>query len=98
MSTDITRRAGIAALLGMAAVPWQAGAAGLGGGVLRVALLADMQNSDPHQFTTRNFPLIKNLYDSLIEYDPAGGAVPGLATAWCAILPPRAHRRRWMRR
>jgi peptide/nickel transport system substrate-binding protein len=29
-----------------------------------------------------NFPLIKNLYDSLLEYTPEGKAVPSLATAW----------------
>ena len=82
MSIGITRRLGLGAVLGMAAVPWQARAAGLAGGTLRVALLADMQNYDPHQFTTLNFPLIKNLYDSLIEYDAGGMPVPGLATAW----------------
>ena len=43
---------------------------------------ADITNFDPQQFSTVNFPLIKNLYDSLIEYTPDGKAVPSLATAW----------------
>ncbi len=82
MAIEITRRSGIATMLALAAAPGMARAAGLKGGTLRVALLADMQNYDPHQFTTLNFPLIKNLYDSLIEYDAAGKPQPSLATAW----------------
>ena len=39
-----------------------------------------MTNFDPQQFSTVNFPLIKNLYDSLLEYTPDGKAVPSLAT------------------
>ena len=35
--------------------------------------------SIPIQFSSVNFPLIKNLYDSLIEYTPEGKAVPSLA-------------------
>lgn len=54
----------------------------LKGGTLKVAVLADMTNYDPHQFSTVNFFLIKNLYDSLIEYTPEGEAIPSLATAW----------------
>lgn len=69
-------------MLALAAAPWQARAADLKGGTLRVAILADIQNYDPQQFSTLNFPLIKNLYDSLIEYAPDGTAVPSLATAW----------------
>ena len=41
-----------------------------------------MTNFDPQQFSTVNFPLIKNFYDSLLEYTPDGKAVPSLATAW----------------
>src|SRR5690606_6218612 len=33
-------------------------------------------------FSTVNFFLIKNLYDSLIEYTEKGEAVPSLATEW----------------
>ncbi|BCP52075.1 hypothetical protein K32_06920 [Kaistia sp. 32K] len=62
--------------------PAQAEEAALKGGTLRVAVLADLTNFDPQQFSTVNFHLIKNLYDSLIEYTPEGEAVPSLATAW----------------
>ncbi|MCU0984273.1 MAG: ABC transporter substrate-binding protein [Acetobacteraceae bacterium] len=55
-------------------------------GTLRVALLADIANFDPHQFSFVNASLIKNLYDSLIEYTPEGRAIPSLAEAW-AIAP-----------
>lgn len=55
-------------------------------GRLRVAILADMTNFDPMSFSAVNFPIIKNLYDSLIEYTPEGRAVPSLATAW-SIAP-----------
>ena len=54
----------------------------LEGGTLRVGILNDMTNYDPMQFSTVNFFLIKNLYDSLIEYTPEGEPVPSLATDW----------------
>jgi len=54
----------------------------LKGGTLRVGLLTDMTNYDPQQFSTVNFHLIKNLYDSLIEYSPEGEPLPSLATEW----------------
>jgi peptide/nickel transport system substrate-binding protein len=54
----------------------------LKGGALKVAVLADMTNFDPQQFSTVNFFLIKNLYDSLVEYTPDGQAIPSLATEW----------------
>lgn len=54
----------------------------LEGGTLRVGILDDMTNYDPMQFSTVNFFLIKNLYDSLIEYTPEGEPVPNLATEW----------------
>ena len=57
-------------------------AADLKGGRLRVALLTDVVNFDPHQFSSVNAPLIKNLYDTLIEYSPEGLAVPALASGW----------------
>ncbi len=53
---------------------------------LRVAVLADIANFDPHQFSFVNATLIKNLYDTLIEYTPEGQAIPSLASAW-AIAP-----------
>src|SRR5687767_2016215 len=54
----------------------------LKGGKLRVAILADIHNFDPMQFSGVNFPLIKNLYDSLIEYTPEGQPIPNLASEW----------------
>src|SRR5262249_22511167 len=54
----------------------------LRGGTLRVAVTADILNFDPMAFAGVNFPLIKNLYDSLIEYTPEGQAIPSLASAW----------------
>jgi peptide/nickel transport system substrate-binding protein len=54
----------------------------LKGGRLRVAVLADINGFDPQSFLTVNFPIIKNFYDSLIEYTPDGKAVPSLASAW----------------
>jgi peptide/nickel transport system substrate-binding protein len=56
---------------------------------LRVAIVADIANFDPHQFSFVNAPLIKNLYDSLIEYTPDGKPVPSLATEW-SIAPDSA--------
>ena len=55
-------------------------------GPLRVAILGDISNFDPQSFLAVNFPVIKNLYDSLVEYTPDGKVVPSLATAW-AIAP-----------
>lgn len=76
-------------LAGLGATALGAGTLGLpdmalaaGGGTLRVALRDDMTNYDPMQFSTVNFFLIKNLYDSLIEYTEDGEAVPNLATEW----------------
>lgn len=52
------------------------------GGTLRVAILQDVSNFDPQSFLAVNFPLIKNLYDSLLEYGPDGEPLPSLASAW----------------
>lgn len=52
------------------------------GGTLEVALLADIDEFDPQAFSAVNFPIIKNLYDSLIEYTADGEAIPWLATDW----------------
>ena len=68
----------VTALLSPLSVQAQA----LKGGRLRVAILADIVNYDPAQFSSQNFPLIKSLYDSLIEYTPEGQAIPNLASAW----------------
>ncbi|MBU3737349.1 MAG: ABC transporter substrate-binding protein [Rhodoferax sp.] len=80
------RRTGLKGLMLTAAsvLLWSglASAQELKGGKLRVALLTDVVNFDPQQFSSNNFPLIKNLYDSLIEYTAEGQAVPSLATSW----------------
>jgi peptide/nickel transport system substrate-binding protein len=86
MKPVIARRTVLAASLAVAATtlvsPLSAQAQALKGGRLRVAILADVVNFDPAQFSSQNFPLIKSLYDSLIEYTPEGQAVPSLASAW----------------
>jgi peptide/nickel transport system substrate-binding protein len=91
MSIRITRRAGLAGLLALPALS-NAGAQAPAprGGRLRVALLADVNNFDPQSFLAVNFPVIKNLYDSLIEYTPEGRAVPSLATAWTVAPDSRS--------
>ena len=93
MSKGFTRRSGLAGMGLLAASPLlgadRAAAQSLKGGTLRVAILFDIQNFDPQQFSGINFPLIKNLYDSLIEYTDSGEAVPSLATAW-KIAPGNA--------
>ncbi len=76
----LTRRAGLA--LSAAALFSRARAAELKGGQLRVGITAEISNFDPQSFLVLNFPLIKNLYDTLIEYTPDGKPVPSLATAW----------------
>jgi peptide/nickel transport system substrate-binding protein len=86
MKPAIARRTVLAASMALAATvlvsPLSAQAQALKGGRLRVAILADVVNFDPAQFSSQNFPLIKSLYDSLIEYTPEGQAVPSLASAW----------------
>lgn len=49
---------------------------------IRVGILEDIANFDPHQFSFVNAVLIKNLYDSLLEYTPDGKVQPSLATAY----------------
>jgi peptide/nickel transport system substrate-binding protein len=63
-------------LVGPAAVAQQAA------DTLRVAVVADIANFDPHQFSFVNASLTKNLYDSLIEYTPEGKPIPSLAESW----------------
>ena len=52
------------------------------GARIRVGILDDIANFDPHQFSFVNAVLIKNLYDSLLEYTPDGKVQPSLATAF----------------
>src|SRR3954453_18439167 len=54
----------------------------LKGGTLRVGVLQDVVSYDPQAFSTVNFPVIKQLYDTLIEYTPDGKPIPSLASAW----------------
>ncbi|MEO6626003.1 MAG: ABC transporter substrate-binding protein [Burkholderiaceae bacterium] len=86
MHSKIHRRTVLAASIALGAtalvLPLGAQAQALKGGKLRVAILADVVNFDPAQFSSQNFPLIKSLYDSLIEYTPDGQPVPSLASAW----------------
>ncbi len=93
MSRRMTFRTGLATSLVAAAftvsVAVEAFAQELRPGRIRVGMLADINDFDPMAFSTVNFPTIKNLYDSLIEYTPEGRAVPNLAESW-TIAPDNA--------
>ena len=85
MDMRVTRRGAIlggAAAGGIITAGWPARVAGLKGGTLKIALLTDVVNFDPLQFSSNNMPLIKNLYDALVEYAPDGTVIPWLASAW----------------
>ena len=69
-----------AALAG--AMPMMQGGAHAQAARIRVGILDDIANFDPHQFSFVNAVLIKNLYDSLLEYTPDGKVQPSLASAW----------------
>ena len=75
MTIGFTRRAGlkgsVAAGTTMLFAPLAAQAQALKGGTLRVALLADIVNYDPHQFSAVNMPVMKNMYDALIDHAEA---------------------------
>ena len=82
---SIVRRIAGALALGTSlalAAPAPTFAQQVSGGTLRVAVIADIANFDPHQFSSVNASLIKNLYDSLLEYTPDGKAIPSLAESW----------------
>ncbi len=53
-----------------------------GGKPLRVALLNDIVNFDPMQFSSQNASIMRNLYDTLIDYDESGKPVPALAESF----------------
>lgn len=93
MSRRMTFRTGLATSLVAAAfavsVAVEAFAQELRPGRIRVGMLADINDFDPMAFSTVNFPTIKNLYDSLIEYTPEGRAIPNLAESW-TIVPDNA--------
>lgn len=75
-----TLLAGTAALgLGATLAPASAQTALKGDRPMRIALLADFVNYDPHQFSSQNAIIMRNLYDTLIDYDDAGRPMPALA-------------------
>ncbi len=76
------RRICLVLALVFAVLPRPGAAAELKGGTLRVGILFDIANFDPLQFSAVNYPVLKNLYDSLIEYTADGKAIPGLAQSW----------------
>ncbi len=86
MTQVVNRRtllAGVAGLgLAGAVAPGVQAQALKGGKPLRIALLADFVNYDPHQFSSQNATIMRNLYDTLIEYDDAGKPVPALAESF----------------
>ena len=90
--TKLSRRqfgmAGLALAGVSLAEAFPASAQQLKGGRLRVAVLSELANYDPQQLSTVNFHVIKNLYDSLIEYTPEGKPEPSLATEW-TIAPDK---------
>lgn len=86
MKHDPIRRSGLKGAMALAAsslvLPRAGHAQALKPGRLRVAILMDIRNFDPAQFSFENAVLIKNLYDTLLEYTPEGQAIPSLASAW----------------
>ncbi len=86
MSQMINRRTLLAGAAGLglagAMAPGAQAQALKGGKPLRIALLADFVNYDPHQFSSQNATIMRNLYDTLIEYDEAGKPVPALAQSF----------------
>lgn len=86
MKPDLVRRAVLVAgsllAAGALVAPSLAQAQALKPGKLRVAVLADIANFDPAQFSSVNFPVLKNLYDTLLEYTAEGKAIPNLASDW----------------
>jgi len=87
---QLTRRqlvqlAGLTAAMALApATPRIAGAAAAPkrGGALTLGMASDVLTFDPQHLGLVNYPLIPNLYDSLIRYDRAIQPIPGLAEKW----------------
>jgi peptide/nickel transport system substrate-binding protein len=94
MTQPITRRAGLTATIAGAAgallAPLGTRAQALKGGTLRIALLTDIVNYDPHQFSAVNMPVMKNMYDALIEYTAEGKPEPSLASSWAIASDNRS--------
>ncbi len=52
------------------------------GGTLTVGLPADALTFDPFSLSFQHFPLVQNMYDTLIRYDHDLKPLPGLAESW----------------
>ena len=74
-----TAALGLGATIAPVGAPASAQTALKGDRPMRIALLADFVNYDPHQFSSQNAIIMRNLYDTLIDYDDAGRPVPALA-------------------
>jgi peptide/nickel transport system substrate-binding protein len=55
---------------------------------LKIGLYADISTLDPHfNNIAPNISLSSHLFDALVNVDPTGKLIPGLATSWKAIDP-----------
>lgn len=55
---------------------------------LKIGLFADISTLDPHfNNIAPNISLSSHLFDALVNVDPTGKLIPGLATSWKAIDP-----------
>jgi peptide/nickel transport system substrate-binding protein len=53
---------------------------------LRIGLAADVSSLDPHYLNiASNIALSSHLFDALVNVDPDGHLIPGLATSWRAV-------------
>lgn len=79
---------GRSAWLVLAAVPlviagyWSAPASAGPTGTFTYGISAPIENYDPANFGNANYSMLRQLYDSLIEYDAKGVPQPKLATQW----------------
>jgi len=51
-------------------------------GTLQVGLINDVESFDPFSRAAPQWPIVKNIYDSLVRYTSDQVAIPGLASAW----------------
>lgn len=83
---QLVKLGGLAAAMALApATPSSAAgatAAPRRGGALTLGMASDVLTFDPQHLGLVNYPLIPNLYDSLIRYDHAIKPAPGLAERW----------------
>ncbi len=53
------------------------------GGTLTVAISANPDGLDPHKTVAAvTFEVVKSIYDTLVDVDPQGNLIPGLAESW----------------